>query len=131
MITLFEAGGSARPRTAPGSPVGSRSYVGEHLQAGRFVRVTGPEGEGVLLAQSGQPLWSVCWSEAGFSAWELAWAIIFDATADDRLADDWGPVFGAEVVARLPAEGFVLDASDVLAWLDWPAAALPSPRSYS
>lgn len=117
----------AIPRRQPST---DRSYVGERLDAGCFVRAAGPEGDHVLMAPSGRPLWDVRWGTADFTSWELAWAMIFDASGDGQLADDWAPTFGATVVARLPPEGFVLSADDVVAWLEWPPGLLPADHSY-
>jgi hypothetical protein len=51
----------------------------------------------------------------------LAWALIFDATQDDRLADDWCLDFADSVLSCMPAS-FSLSAIDLLMWLD---CALP------
>jgi hypothetical protein len=43
--------------------------------------------------------------------------LIFDATRDDRLADDWCWDFADSVLSRMPSS-FSLPAIDLLVWLD-------------
>lgn len=49
---------------------------------------------------------------------ELAWALIYDATGDRVLADDWCDDLSADLVDWLERAGPELRAADVVAWLD-------------
>lgn len=95
-----------------------REYRGERLPAGRRAYVVGPSGVEPLIPRTSSPLWTFSWGCHGRGAQELSWAIIRDATRDERLADDWHLDLSIEIVSRLPADGFTLAARDVVGWLD-------------
>lgn len=80
--------------------------------------VVGPDGPKPLAPRINASLWSYSWGRRGISARELAWALLHDATQDERLADDWCGDLGAEIVARLPLDAFTIDASDLELWLE-------------
>lgn len=82
-------------------------------------RVWVVDGDGVapLAARAPTPPWIFTWGRRGVLARELAWAVLFDATADTQLADDWCCDVAGDIVARLPSEDFSLTAVDVLGWL--------------
>jgi len=88
------------------------------VPAGRRVYVVGPSGVEQLIPRISSPLWTFSWGCHGPGAQELAWAIIRDATRDERLADDWFLDLSVEIVSRLPTDGFTLTARDVVNWLD-------------
>jgi hypothetical protein len=98
--------------------VGPREYRGEWLPAGRRVYVRGASGVEQLVPRISSSLRTFSWGCHGRGAQELAWAIIRDATSDERLADDWFLDLSIEIVSRLPTDEFTLTARDVVSWLD-------------
>lgn len=102
-----------------------RSYVGERTQAGCRVWILERDGTATLTPREHRALWSFGWGRPGLLARELSWALLFDSTGSRTVADDWCAGLSAEVVSRLPREGFILPVGDVLGWL----ATVPAPAA--
>ncbi len=95
-----------------------RMYVGHRGPAGCAVRVATNDGVDTLHGRTREPLWSFGWGRPGRSTIELAWALLYDVTADRKLAGDCCLDFSTQVVARLPRDSFSLEAADVERWLE-------------
>jgi hypothetical protein len=69
-----------------------------------------------LPTRDGRPI-AFSWGNRRDAAFELAWAILADASGSASVADDWHDEFCDHVIAELPDDGFDLSTYDVLGWL--------------
>ncbi|WP_139793440.1 DUF6166 domain-containing protein [Sulfobacillus thermosulfidooxidans] len=56
------------------------------------------------------------WGYAGSGPADLAFALLHAVFADRQLADRAHQVFKAEIIARLPYDGWALTAAEIRAW---------------
>lgn len=85
---------------------GSRVWVAEHGRRRQLERFCRP-----------QPA-TIPWGHSHESAEALAWALLFDATGDKALAEDWSWDFCLEVVSQFPLDRFSISRTAVSLWLD-------------
>jgi len=101
-------------------PVRDKVFVGRRSGGVAQVEVYGPEGIAPLDDAWVDPAHGFAWGAPNQGSLALAHAVlasVFGVTATEGLA----VTFVADVITRLPAQGFVLDEEDVRRWLDPPA----------
>ena len=87
-------------------------YVVERSRFGYFAWALSADGVQCLALPSGS-------EECDYAAAVgLAWTLLFDATGDGVLADDWCEAFAAEVLAEQATQRFTVFGREVLAWLN-------------
>lgn len=101
---------------APSSQT-ERVYRGRRRHRACEVWVEEAARPGVRWLLGGCPGRTV-WGGPAPATCELAWALLRDASGDQQFADDWYWSFAEMVVAAFPLEGFVVRASDIVAWLE-------------
>jgi hypothetical protein len=105
--------------------LGEVYYVGRRTSLGPAVLVEQGDDDRPLPISAGGRGYS--WGTAGSKPVELARGILFDATADERLAERLCKAFTWEVIGLLPPDFFRLGRSEVLAWLEDYRFDFPTP----
>lgn len=98
------------------------TYVGKWTPLGRAVFLE-QDGMACPLRLSESPLaHGYAWGRTGTVPREVARAILLDATHNEMLAERLCRPLTWEVIARLPAEGFRITRTEILAWVEGRAA---------
>jgi hypothetical protein len=116
----FELRVAPPPPVIVGDPPDRREivYVGKSTALGRVVVVEGGELGRPLALGDAALIRGYSWGRGGIGPRELARAILIEATGNEMLVERLCRPLTWEVIGKLPPDGFRLERSEVLAWIE-------------